>query len=157
MGYEAKSFRFWVSYYDVAQELSPREQGEFYRAIMDYMFEGNDREAVLPKTVRIAFKSVKANLKRSNANRRESGGNRDAIGDESERNRDEVPNPETPLNLNSNLNSNSNSKPIRLRIDTASGADAETAPTCRICGRIATRHPHTRRWYCWKCEAEVSE
>ena len=42
MAYKSKSFTFWVSYYDVAQELTPREQGEFFKAIMDYMFLGED-------------------------------------------------------------------------------------------------------------------
>lgn len=107
MAYQSKSFTFWVSYYDVAQELNAKEQGEFYRAIMDYIFVGDDREESLSKTVRIAFKSVKANLKRSLSNRRESDGNRAAIGTESDGNRDEEPQSENALKLKLKLNSKS--------------------------------------------------
>ena len=60
-----KGFSFYLTYWDVAQELKPREQGEFYRAIMDYMFADLDKEAELPKNVRVCFKAVKANLKTS--------------------------------------------------------------------------------------------
>ena len=101
MGYRAKSFTMWVSYYDVAQELNDREQGEFFKAINDYMFAGIDREQELRKNVRICFKAVKANLKRSVANRR-------AVGKESGKNRGEVLKPENALNLN--LNSKSQDK-----------------------------------------------
>ena len=65
MGSEQKSFRFWVSYYDVAQELTPKQQGEFYRAIVEYMFTDTDPEDSLKGTVRICFKAIKANLKTS--------------------------------------------------------------------------------------------
>lgn len=110
MAYKGKSFTFWVSYYDVAQELTAREQGEFFKAICDYMFAGEDPEPELRKPVRICFKAIKANLKRSVANRRE-------VGSESGENRGEVPQPENALNLNinlkSNLNPNSKPKPAR--------------------------------------------
>lgn len=54
-----------MSYWDVAQELKPREQGEFYRAIMDYMFADEDRESELKGNVRICFKATKTYLKTS--------------------------------------------------------------------------------------------
>ena len=60
-----KGFTFYMTYFDVAQELGEKAQGEFYKAIVDYMFSGQDPEETLPKRVRIAFKSVKANLKTS--------------------------------------------------------------------------------------------
>lgn len=144
--YKAKSFTFWVSYYDVAQELTAKEQGDFYRAIMDYIFDGRDDEGKLSKTARIAFKSVKANLKRSVANRR-------GIGQESEENRDEVPQPENALNLK--LKSNIKSKPNPNAIGEAAG-DGE-APTCPACKREAIRNPHQPdRWMCPKCMEEVA-
>ena len=152
MAYNVKSFTFWVSYYDTAQELTPREQGQFYRAVMDYIFTGEDRESALPKTVRIAYKSVKSNLKRSLSNKRASGENREEIGEESGENRGEVPQPENALNLKLKLKSKSNSNQ-----NATDSASAEGEPPRCQCGRIATRHPVTRRWYCWKCEAEVSE
>lgn len=150
--YQAKSFTFWVSYYDVAQELTPREQGDFYRAIMDYIFEGRDDEAKLSKTARIAFKSVKANLKRSIANRRETDANREANGRESGTNRGEVPQAESALNLKLNINPKSNPNP------NASGeaVGGGEAPTCHACNRTAIRNPHQpERWLCPKCEKEV--
>lgn len=60
-----KGFTFYLTYYDIAQELGEKAQGQFYKAIADYMFSGQDPEETLPKRVRIAFKSVKANLKTS--------------------------------------------------------------------------------------------
>ena len=60
-----KSFRFWVSYWDVAQELTPKQQGEFYRAVVDYMFTDNDPEDSLKGTVKMCFKAIKANLNTS--------------------------------------------------------------------------------------------
>lgn len=89
-----KAFKTWYTYYDVAQELSASDQGKYWRAIMDYMFADVDREPELPKMARMAFKSVKGNLKRSKANMRG-----EAIGNESGTNRDEVPDPENALTL----------------------------------------------------------
>ena len=65
-------FTFWRTYWDVAQELSEKQQGEFYRAIVQYMFTDQDPEGDLKGTVRICFKAVKPNLKTS-ARRSESG------------------------------------------------------------------------------------
>ena len=65
MGGTQKSFRFWVSYWDVAQELSPKQQGEFYRAVVDYMFSGDDPEDRLKGEVKLCFKAIKANLNTS--------------------------------------------------------------------------------------------
>lgn len=63
---EVKGFSFYITYYDVAKELStPEEQGEFYRAIVDYMFANVDREEELSWHVRVCFKAIKANLKTS--------------------------------------------------------------------------------------------
>lgn len=155
MSYNAKSFTFWVSYYDVAQELTPKEQGEFYRAIMDYIFTGEDREPNLSKSARIGFKSVKANLKRSVANRREVGsdsdGNRDGIGTESGGNRDEVLQPENALKLKLKLNSKSiadgagsdGGKPARLR--------RMEKGVCPQCGGELFRSTQTGRMTCGVC------
>lgn len=62
-----KGFSFYVSYYDVAQELSQKDREKFYNAIIEYMFSDADLEQNLPKNAKIAFKAVKANLKRSKA------------------------------------------------------------------------------------------
>lgn len=148
MPYEAKSFTMWVSYYDVAQELTPKEQGEFYRAIMDYIFKGEDCEDDLRKSVKICFKAIKANLKRSVANRRTNGS-------ESGENRGEVPQPENALNLN--LNS-------RLKIKSAgsgSGGGKPAPPSaCPKCGgpleKTAAHDQRGRTLYsCVKCHEEV--
>lgn len=111
----------WVSYYDVAQELTPREQGEFFKAINDYMFTGEDPEQALRKNVRICFKAVKANLKRSLANRR-------SIGTESDANRGEV------LRLDNALNININSKLKKKSAGSGSGASLPAPPSCPKCG-----------------------
>ena len=60
-----KSFTFWANYHDVAMEISTEQQGEFYRAVIDYIFDGTDREAELPFEAKVAFKCVKPSLKRS--------------------------------------------------------------------------------------------
>ena len=148
MAYEAKSFTFWVSYYDVAQELNAKEQGEFYKAIMDYMFTGIDPEDDLRKTVKISFKAIKANLKRSAANRR-------VIGDESDENRGEVLKPEIALNLNSNSK-------IKKR-EVGSRSDRPDPPSCPKCGTLMEYTAMTKgsgrykrqRADCPKCHEEV--
>lgn len=89
-----KAFKTWYTYYDVAQELSPKDQGTYYRAIMDYMFADIDREDELPKLVKIAFKSVKGNLKRSKSNKRG-----EEIGNESGTNRETEDDTENALTL----------------------------------------------------------
>ena len=148
MAYNAKSFTMWVSYYDVAQELTPREQGEFYRAIMDYMFKGEDREPELGKAVRISFKAIKANLKRSVANRR-------GIGEESGQGTSTRLESESPLNLN--LNSNLKKKSA----GSGSGGGKPAPPTaCPRCGesleRTSTHDQRGRTLYrCPKCFEEV--
>lgn len=73
-----KGFTFYLTYYDVAQELGEKAQGQFYKAIADYMFSGQDPEETLPKRVRIAFKSVKPNLKTSQK-RSQNGANGNAV------------------------------------------------------------------------------
>jgi len=149
--YEAKSFTMWVSYYDVAQELSTREQGEFYRAIMDYMFAGADREAELGKAPKICFKAIKANLKRSKANRR-------VVGDESGANRGEVHQPETALNLN--LNSKLKKRSAGSGSD--GGKPTPPAPCAKCGGKLEKTGVHRSRGkreeylqVCGKCGEEV--
>ena len=60
-----KSFTWWRTYCDVAEELTEPEQKEFYFAIVQYLMYENDIEARLRKNVRIAFKCIKPNLKTS--------------------------------------------------------------------------------------------
>ena len=74
MGGTQKSFRFWVSYWDVAQELPQKQRGEFYEAIVDYMFTDTDPEPRLKGTTKLAFKAIKANLNTSKK-RSQSGTN----------------------------------------------------------------------------------
>ena len=148
MAYTAKSFTMWVSYYDVAQELTPREQGEFFKAINDYMFTGEDPEPGLRKNVRICFKAIKANLKRSVANRR-------SIGKESGENRAEVTKPENALN--SNLNSK-----LKERAAGSGSVGADPPAVCPKCGGHLERTGSTiagskgkRRIYRCECGEEV--
>lgn len=159
---KVSAFKFWETYYDVAQELTPKEQGEYYRAIMAYMFEGADREAELSKAVRIAFKAVKGNLNRSKSNKRvsydedgnASGANRDGNGKESRRNRKQLRELENALTLT--LTSTSTSSPNETRSDAGAVGGGE-APTCPVCGRPAIPHPHRRNeWMCPKCEKAVA-
>lgn len=67
-----KGFTFYMTYFDVAQELSKKDRGLFYDAVANYMFLDQDDEETLPKRVRIAFKCIKPNLKTSKS-RSESG------------------------------------------------------------------------------------
>ena len=69
-----KGFTFYRTYADVAEELSEKEQKEFYFAIIRYLMYDDDREEKLSKNVRIAFKCIKPNLKTSRS-RAESGKN----------------------------------------------------------------------------------
>ena len=57
-----KGFTFWRTYYDVAQELTPAQQGTLYRAICEYAFADNDLEDELKGKVRIVYKAIKPNI-----------------------------------------------------------------------------------------------
>ena len=69
MAYAQKSFRFWVSYYDIAADMDEENRLAYYDAIVEYMFKNCDKERTLKrKNLRdayIGFKSVKSNLKTS--------------------------------------------------------------------------------------------
>lgn len=116
---KVKGFTFWLTYWDVAQELTPKQQGEFYRAIADYMFTDTDPEDGLKGSVRIAFKAIKANLKtsikraevgseggRQSASKRQANGNQSASkaeakskqvkGQDKDKDKDKGKNPEPP-------------------------------------------------------------
>lgn len=67
-----KGFTFYMTYWDVGNEICEEERGLYYCAIMDYMFADIDRESELPFQARVAFKAVKANLKTSK-NRSDAG------------------------------------------------------------------------------------
>ena len=58
-------FTFWRTYWDVAQDLTPNQQGALYRAICEYMFADNDMEGELRGRVLYAFKALKPNIKTS--------------------------------------------------------------------------------------------
>lgn len=60
-----KGFTFYLTYFDVAQELSKKDRGAFYDAVANYMFLDQDDEETLSKRAKIAFKCIKPNLKRS--------------------------------------------------------------------------------------------
>lgn len=60
-----KSFTFYLTYYDVAQELDPDSRGLFYNAVAEYMFANKDLEQELPFDAKVAFKCIKASLKLS--------------------------------------------------------------------------------------------
>lgn len=153
---KVKGFKFWATYYDVAQELNAKEQGDYYRAIMDYMFSGVDREEELPRITRIAFKSVKGNLNRSKSNRRdsfgsESGLGRDEVGKESGANREIVENPENALTLT--LTSTSTSKGDGARSGGGKSARQHrlSSGICPQCGGALFRSTQTGRMTCGAC------
>ena len=73
-----KGFTFYLTYRDVARELSEKDAKAFYFAIISYMFDDVDLEETLPKNARIAFKCIKPNLKTSRS-RSESGQNGNEI------------------------------------------------------------------------------
>ena len=152
MAYDIKSFRAWATYYDVAQELTPKDQGVFYRAIFEYMFAGNDLEEELPKVAKICFKSIKPNLKRSKSKAKNDDVSSDFDADlvRSTSNETETKN---ALNLNSNINSNSK----------AAGAEsaarfnaASTPPKCPACGRAGEWNDHMKWWECPECVARLA-
>ena len=150
------AFKLWYTYYDVAQELSPADQGKYWCAVMDYMFADVDREDELKKAVKIAFKAVKGNLKRSKSNKRA-----DEIGEESGTNRGEVPDPENALTLT--LTSTLTSKgvgagSVRGRpAPTRDLPDAATVP-CPHCGEAVevTRHGDLYSLMCPHCKADLA-
>lgn len=149
MAYDVKSFRAWATYYDVAQELPPKEQGMFYRAIFEYMFAGQDIESELPKIARICFKSIKPNLKRSKSNARKED-EPCGIGEESVRGT--LHRFDTKNALNSNSNSNSNSKGN----DGGSERWKTAPPVCEECGETAYRNQQIGAWVCPSCNRRLA-
>lgn len=155
MSYEIKSFRAWATYYDVAQELSRKEQGAFYRAIFEYMFAGNDIEDELSRLTKVCFKSIKPNLKRSKSKAKndykqvDSSSDFDADLVRSTSNETETKN---ALNLNSNINSNSkgNGAESAERFNAASAP-----PKCPSCGGAGEWNDHMKWWECPNCVARL--
>lgn len=148
-----KAFKTYLTYYDVARELSPNEQGKYWRAIMAYMFEDVDSEAELPKMARMAFKAVKGNLKRSKSNARG-----EYIGEESGKNRGEVPQPENALSLSSSLSSKGiGPGSARGNADPIPGPDAADVP-CPSCGATvqAVKKGSFYSIMCASCKADVA-
>lgn len=139
MGYDVKSFRAWATYYDVAQELTEREQGQFYRAIFEFMFAGQDVEERLPKTARICFKSIKPNLKRSKSKARSADetDTDDAVLEQSTSNENET---KTSLNLNS--------RSKKLRSKELGEGDGLT---CEVCHSYTVYDHGTGRRFCPTC------
>ena len=58
-----KSFSFFHSYYEAAQDLSKKERAEFYEAIIEYSFTGKEPE--LKGVVSTCWKLVKPTLEKS--------------------------------------------------------------------------------------------
>ena len=58
-----KSFSFFRSYYEAAQDLSKKERAEFYEAIIEYSFTGKEPE--VKGVVSICWKLVKPTLEKS--------------------------------------------------------------------------------------------
>ena len=148
MAYDVKSFRAWATYYDVAQELPPKEQGAFYRAIFEYMFAGQDVESELTKITRICFKSIKPNLKRSKANARKDDEPCE-IGEQSVQGTSHRSDTKTALKLNLNPN-------IKSKADGGGSEPVETTdpPVCPMCGQKAWRVAD--KWYCPDCARTVT-
>ena len=63
MGISRKSFSFFRSYYEAAQDLSKKERAEFYEAIIEYSFTGKEPE--VKGVVSICWKLVKPTLEKS--------------------------------------------------------------------------------------------
>lgn len=55
-------FTFWRTYWDVAQDYTPAQQGQLYRAIAEYMFADHDIEDELKGPIRSAYKALKPNI-----------------------------------------------------------------------------------------------
>ena len=89
--YVQKSFTCWVSYFDVARRMNPKNRLAFYDAMMDYIYLGIDREAELAADKRtsqayFAFLANKAQFKKSKLRseagstiKTESNGNQNGI------------------------------------------------------------------------------
>lgn len=142
-----KGFTFWRTYCDVGEELSEKDQKEFYFAIIQYLMYDNDIEEKLTKNARIAFKCIKTNLKTSRS-RSQSGksGNEarwgDGIASESQTNRKAI----------------ANESQVKDKYkDKDKGRDAHAA--CPKCGGALERtgcHKNDQRMYrCEKCHEEV--
>lgn len=121
-----------MTYWDVANELEPEEQGDFYRAVADYMFADIDRESELPFASKIAFKCIKANLKRSKA-QSENGAKSKPNSNQGKANQKQKQN-KTETSSSSSSISSSSSRPMSNsaqstapKFDRHSGSGAEEA------------------------------
>lgn len=123
-----KGFTFYMTYFDVAQELSKKDRGAFYDAVANYMFLDQDDEETLSKRAKIAFKCIKPNLKRS---------------------KNQSVNAENPRsNGNKKL---AKSSQIETSLISSSISSSSSRPKCPKCGKPASRNKQMGRWECRFC------
>lgn len=147
-----KGFTFYLTYADLAADLSPRSQGELYRAIVQYMFYDNDLEATLSRDVRTVYKACKPHLKTSK-NRSTNGveGNNRRWGAQ-----EPIANPsqnvrKTIASLSSRLSSRSNASQT-----VGSGSVENTdPPVCPVCGAHGVWNRSMSWWECPDCVARL--
>lgn len=145
-----KGFTFYKTYADIAEDLSPRSQGELYRAIVQYMFFDNDLEATLSRGVRAVYKACKPHLKTSK-NRSENGvaGNNrrwegeKVIANSSQTHRKSI--------ASSSSSSISISRSNQSQTDGAVAVENPAPPVCPRCHRISAPNPETGKWECPEC------
>lgn len=147
-----KSFTFWVLYADTAQELSPRGQGELYRAIVEYIIYGNDIEETLSKPVRVVYKALKANMQTSKRQARNGAAekSRRSEQEQGEATR-KPPESQNETNISSKLKKRLNA--TAGQPDGSASVEDTEPPACPNCGRKAWKVGG--RWYCPDCARTV--
>ena len=147
-----KGFTFYKTYADIAEDLTPRSQGELYRAIVEYMFFDNDLEATLSKPVRAVYKACKPHLKTSK-NRSESGvagNNRRWEGDKAIANASQTDSKNIASSSSSSISSSRSNASQHGGSESVENTDP---PECPNCGRKAWKVGG--RWYCPDCARTV--
>ena len=150
-----KSFTFWLTYADLAADLSPRSQGELYRAIVQYMFFDNDLEATLSRDVRTVYKACKPHLKTSK-NRSingVAGSNRRWDGEKPIANEKQNVG-KVITSLSSRLSSSSRSNP-KQTIGSVSVENTDP-PVCPNCGSKGEWNRSMSWWECPECVARLA-
>ena len=150
-----KGFTFYKTYADIADDLSPRSQGELYRALVRYMFFDDDVEATLSRGVRAVYKACKPHLKTSK-NRSENG-----VAGSNRRWDGEKPIANAKQTDGKTITSSSSSSRLSSRSKSwqtvGSGSVENTdPPVCPRCGSRGEWNGSMKWWECPECVARLA-
>lgn len=151
---QLKSFTFWESYADATRDLSPRAQGEVYRAIVEFTLYGHDLEEALSAPARVVYKLLKTHLKTSR-NRAKSGvaGNNSRWGDKNAIANASQGDSKNNARLSSSSRLSSRSNQTQTVGEALAGA---TPPVCADCNRTAYRNQQMGAWVCPVCNRRLA-